>query len=118
MKKILFLIFLCISFHAWGADPFEVYPTHWWVGMKNQNLQLLIRGDRVAEMIPVFKLPATGKKMADGIILKAVHHFENPNYVALDLMIDKNAKPGVRAIEFVMPGANFKINYELKTRSK
>jgi glycosidase len=118
MKKILFLIFLCISFHAWGADPFEVYPTHWWVGMKNQNLQLLIRGDRVAEMIPVFKLPATGKKMADGIILKAVHHFENPNYVALDLMIDKNAKPGVRAIEFVMPGANFRINYELKTRSK
>ena len=78
MKKI-FLTFYLYLIYTCTLSSQEVYPTHWWVGMKNQNLQLLIRGDRVAETIPVFKLPATGKRMADGIVLKAVHHFESPN---------------------------------------
>src|SRR5262245_30115494 len=114
MKKIFFCFFLFFSLSVWSTELFEVYPTLWCLVMKNQNLQLLIRGDRMAEMIPVFKLPPTGTKLADGVTLKAIHHFESLNYVVLDLIIDKNAKPGNRVFQFVVPGSNFKINYELK----
>ncbi len=86
--------------------------------MKDQNLQLLIRGERIAEMIPVFKLSPAGIKLADGITLRSVHQFESANYVVLNLVIDKNAKPGMRTLKFVMPGSNLKIDYELKSRSK
>ncbi len=117
MKKLFLLLFLSISLHAL-SETYTLYPTHWWIGMKDQNLQLLIRGERIAEMIPVFKLSPAGIKLADGITLKSVHHFESANYVVLNLLIDKNAKPGMRTLKFVMPGSNLKIDYELKARNK
>lgn len=117
MKKIIVILSLVFIIPVSLLSQ-EVYPTHWWVGMTNPKLQLIVRGDRISETIPVFKLPATGIKLAEGIVLKAVHHFESPNYVALDLVIDKNAKPGIRTLKFVMPGSNLKIDYELKPRSK
>ena len=116
MKKhllsILFLFFISYLFSQ------DVYPTHWWVGMKNQSLQLLIHAKDIAGMIPNAKLPTNGTKLADGVLLKAIHRFENPNYVSLDLLIDKNAKPGIRLFEFEVPGSHLKINYELKSRNK
>jgi glycosidase len=96
----------------------NVYPTNWWVGMKNQQLQLMIHHKDIAAIIPMYKLPATGVKIADGVTLKAIHRVENPNYLFADILIDKNAKPGVRTLSFTKPGAPFTISYELKARSK
>ncbi|MEI9807711.1 MAG: cyclomaltodextrinase N-terminal domain-containing protein [Bacteroidota bacterium] len=86
--------------------------------MKNTSLQLMIHHKNIGNIIPMYKLPATGTKIGDGIILKGVHHAENPNYIFADLVIDKNAKPGVRTLSFTKPGTPFTINYELKARSK
>ena len=116
MKKIFFFFLLFISIYAWSADPFEVYPSHWWVGMKMNKVQLMIHAKNATNMIPAFKLPAGGTKLADGIMLKGVHHVENPNYVFLDIEIAKTAKPGMRKFEFVMPGTNTTIDFELKSR--
>ena len=116
MKKISFVSFLFISIYAWSADPFEVYPSHWWVGLKMNKIQLMIHAKNATNMIPAFKLPAGGTKLADGIMLKGVHHAENPNYVFLDIEIAKTAKPGMRKFEFVMPGTNTTIDFELKPR--
>ena len=96
----------------------NIYPTHWWVGMKNSNLQLMVHQENIAGKIPMYKLSAAGMKLADGLILKAVKRVENPNYVFLDLVIDKNAKPGVRTFSFGPPATGIKITYELKARSK
>ena len=57
-------------------------------------------------------------KLADGVTLKAVNRVENPNYIFLDLVIDKNAKPGKRSFSFGPPSTGIKIDYELKARSK
>ena len=70
----------------------------------------------IGSRIPMYKLPATGSKIADGIILKAVHHVDNPNYVFIDLVIEKNAKPGIRKLSFGPPSTGVSINYELKAR--
>jgi glycosidase len=43
---------------------------------------------------------------------------DNPNYVFLDLVIEKNAMPGVRNLKFNVPGSDLKINYELRARNK
>ena len=58
-------------------------------------------------------------KLAEGITLKAVKRVENPNYIFLDLVIDKNAKPGERTFQFRSAGfRHVKIKYELKARNK
>ena len=117
MKKTIaaLLIIFCIS----SSVPAQnVYPSNWWVGMKDPNLQLMIHYKDITSIIPFYKLPASGMKLADGITMKGMHHTENPNYVFLDLVIDKNAKPGMRTLSFTKPGAPFKLEYELKARNK
>lgn len=118
MKKFIIPVLAFAGFYlSASAQPsIEVYPACWWPGMKNPNLQVMIYGEDIGNKIPVYKLPAAGSKIADGITLKAVHHVENRNYVFLDLVIDKNAKPGVRSLSFGSPAKGIKIKYELKTR--
>lgn len=58
-------------------DLLQIYPPHWWVGMKNQNLQLLIHAKDIGkEKCPVIKHP--------GLKLVKTHKVKNPNYVFLD----------------------------------
>jgi glycosidase len=111
---LLFCLFSSIS----GLTVFaqQVYPTNWWTGMKNSSLQLMIYQQGIGSRIPMYKLPATGSKIADGIILKGVHHVENPNYVFIDIVIEKTAKPGFRKLQFGPPATGVLINYELKAR--
>ena len=84
-----FLVFVSFS------QQVNIYPTHWWIGMKNPNLQLIIHQENIAGKVPMYKLSAGGMKLAEGVTLKAVNRVENPNYLFLDLVIDKNAKPGI-----------------------
>jgi glycosidase len=114
-KTIVFLVALLINCIAFAQN---MYPTHWWVGMKNQNLQLIIHGENIANRIPVYKIAATGMKLADGVVLKKINRVENSNYVFLDLVIDKNARPGIRTFSFGPPSKAVQIKYELKSRSK
>ncbi|HET7896769.1 MAG TPA: cyclomaltodextrinase N-terminal domain-containing protein, partial [Flavisolibacter sp.] len=84
MKKIAGLVlslFLCSVLSA--QETLEIYPTHWWVGMKNPNLQVMIHQKDIGTKIPLMKLPAGGKKLAPGITLKGMHAAENPNYFFL-----------------------------------
>ena len=116
MKK---MIFLALTFffvgQSFAQSDYAIYPTHWWVGMKNPKLQLMLRGDNIAQQFPQFKMRAAGVKVADGVTLKAVHRVANPNYIFLDLQIAANAKHGVKEIK--LPSGNT-VRYELKPRSR
>jgi neopullulanase len=115
MKKVLFfLLVMLMAGISFAQNEVEVYPSHWWVGMKNPNLQLMIHEKGIAEKMPMMKLPATGLLLDQGVRLKGMHAAENPNYFFLDLVIEKSAKPGLKTFSF--PGGKMQLKYELKPR--
>lgn len=112
MKKVRVLVLLILVTVKGFSQEMQVFPTNWFVGFKNPKLQLIIHQEGIANQIPMYKMTAAGMKLADGVTLKMIHRTENPNYVFLDLVIDKTAKPGVRT--FTLGRTSFK--YELKAK--
>jgi len=111
MKKSLLLFYLLfpVCYILIGQ---EIYPSHWWVGMKNPNLQLLLRGDGMGNVQSV-------KISYPGITVKKIHRPENKNYLIVDLTIAPATKPGKMSIQLSAPGMTFeKIIYDLEARSK
>src|SRR5690349_11769063 len=101
MRKLLFVLSaILVAGISFAQTNVEVYPSHWWVGMKNPNLQLMIHEKDVAEKIPMMKLPAGGLLLDQGVRLKGMNAAENPNYFFLDLLIEKGAKPGRKTFSF------------------
>ena len=118
MKKIFLAGMLtCVQFIL-AAQDINIYPTHWWPGMKNPNLQLMVHSVNISQRLPMLKLPATGSRIADGIVLRKINRVENPNYVFLDLVIDKAAKPGTRSFVFGTGEKRIVIDLELRPRRK
>ncbi len=115
MKGFVLLLFLFVSVKCWSIDTPNVYPTNWWVGMKNPNLQLMIHRDRVAnEKISMLPYP--------GVKLIKQSKAENPNYIFIDLIISPATKPGklkFRIDNLQSPEAvSYKnFEYELKPRN-
>jgi hypothetical protein len=123
MKKII-LFFICsfiieqsfsqpqISID--GKSP-DVYPSNWWVGMKMNKIQLMIRITDENRIIPHDKLVFSSSSK-DIKVLK-VHHPENQHYLFVDIEIAKNAKPQKVNFSFVgitLPRWSF--DFELKPR--
>jgi glycosidase len=89
----------------------HVEPLNWWVGMKNPNLQLLINGNDIGETIPFINYP--------GVSIKKIHKADSKNYLFIDLLIDKNAKPGMLHISFTKNGKEIYNNqYSLLKREQ
>ena len=115
MNKIFIWIFcLLIVKQSHSQNDINVYPTHWWVGMKNPKLQLMIHRDRVGtEAVSMQDYP--------GVKLVKTKKVSNPNYFFMDLVIEKNAKPGKINFKITNPQSgtsNETFIYELKQRNK
>ncbi len=109
-QSVFFIVLIIAAQTILGQSNISVYPTHWWVGMKNPKLQLLIHGESIG----------ASKKVSlrhDGIKLERVHRFPNPNYLALDLLIASNARPGNVTISLEGTKTTT-LTYELKERRK
>ncbi|HYF30522.1 MAG TPA: glycoside hydrolase family 13 protein [Chitinophagaceae bacterium] len=113
MKKRLILlvaVFYSLTVVASGYKVEGIYPTHWWVGMKNPNLQLMVRGMNVRTVKFSIAWP--------GVRLVKVTKSENNNYAFLDLVISPTARPGKMKIHIVTEEGEGDVLYELKARSK
>lgn len=112
MRNLFLLLIAFVIGNAVFANH-KVYPTHWYVGMKNPSVQLLIRGENIAEGVSgiTTKYP--------GVSIEKVHYFSNKNYIAVDLIIASTAKAG--RIEFKVQNSNKKgfksFEYELKNKN-
>jgi glycosidase len=88
---------LCLALAAHGAFAAErierVEPASWWVGMKDERLQLLVHGSQVAQLEPKLQYP--------GVTLVGVERVENPNYLFVNLRVAPDAKPGTVRIDFL-----------------
>ena len=112
-KNNLMLFFLMHIFSfsfASGYEIPEIYPTNWWIGMKNPKLQLMLHAVNIADNNISINYP--------GVKLVKVNKAENKNYVFLDLIINAEAKPGKIKIHFESEGGDGDILYELKPRRK
>ncbi len=113
--KQFFLIATLTIISAIYSFSQDTYPTHWWVGMNNPNLQLMIHSDK---NIAVDKLVFQSSS-PDVKVIK-VHKAENPHYLFVDLSIARNAKPQKVKFSFggIIRNEWTSFNYELKARSR
>lgn len=114
MKLIkLFSIIVLVNFICTTsfAQINHVEPINWFVGMKNPNLQLLINGNNIGETTPQINYP--------GVIIKKVSKADSKNYLFIDLIVDKTAKPGIMGIIFKKDGKElYSYQYKLKKREQ
>jgi len=94
-----------------SAQTVDVYPPHWWVGMKNPMVQLMIHGNEIGKENAGVTLKYPGVKV------QHVHPPENQNYLFIDLTISPQAKPGKVQLSIQRKNAKpFIVDYELKSR--
>ena len=92
-------------------DIERIEPPNWWVGFKNNNLQLLVKDPNIAE--------ATATISKTGISIKKVTKGDSPNYLFIDLEINETATAGKFNITFTAKDNSKKVQtYELKDRDK
>lgn len=112
MKFVLFAVLL---FSQLTLCAQNVYPTHWWTGMKNNKLQLMIHSTK---NIAVDKLVFSSGS-PDVKVLK-VHRLANRHYILVDLEIANNAKPQKVKFSFggIIRNEWTYFDYELKARNR
>ena len=94
------------------AQSQSLYPSHWFVGFKNPDLNLIIRGAGMGKY-------TSATIQYPGVRLMKIRKSESANYLYLDLRIDPTAKPGTMKI--VLKGGpemdSRTLTYQLKPRA-
>jgi len=106
MKRIIAFACLFVCSFVFAQDHIDIYPTHWWISMKNPKLQLMIHADNVANNSFSISYP--------GVTLVKTNKVENKNYVFLDLVISSTAKAGTFKIKY----GNNQQDFQLLPRRK
>jgi len=110
MKKLLFLIgvmLVCASLLA--QSELRVDPPHWWAGMFEGHLQLMVYGRGIGEFDADLDY--------EGVTLQGFHPGDSKNYLFVDLMLSPTVKPGIITLKFKHRGKTTKHYYELKQRN-
>ena len=89
----------------------RVEPPHWWIGFKDQSLQLLVKENQIGNYKPEIDY--------SGVSIEKVHTARSQNYLFVDLTISDKAIAGKFDIVFKDDNGNEKTHtYELKERAK
>lgn len=110
MNRFLALMILFLSAETFSqVERFE--PPNWWVGFKESHLQLLVKVDGISAYEPHIDYK--------GVSIEKVHKAKSPNYLFIDLNIEKDARPGSFDIVFKSKKGKTKTHtYQLKARAK
>ncbi len=105
------IAFVLIASFPSLAQIQHVEPLNWWVGMKNQNLQLLVNGKDIGLTVPTVNYP--------GVTIKKIHKADSKNYLFIDLAIAPSAKAGKISIRFKKDGKTIETySYPILERQK
>ena len=92
-------------------DIERLEPPNWWVGLKNQELQILVKHPDISQVTPEINYA--------GVSIVKVHKADSPNYLFIDLNISETTKAGKFNITFKFENGEEKHHtYELKPREK
>lgn len=88
---ITILVLMLIRLDA-GAASIALYPANWWVNMKWNKVQLLVRAadQNLKTQAASVRYP--------GVKLEKVSRFDNPHYLVLHLVIGPDTRPGTAKI--------------------
>ncbi|MEM6768556.1 MAG: alpha-amylase family glycosyl hydrolase, partial [Bacteroidota bacterium] len=87
----------CIASSAFSQPTIErMEPANWWVGMKHNQIQLLVYGKDISSLRPSISY--------EGVTLNSSMLVENPNYLFLDITISDEAKAGEVPVSFTEDG--------------
>lgn len=95
MYRFVLAILACLPAIGASAAPYQiehVEPMNWWIGMKRPDLQIMVHGEKIAELTPAATYP--------GVRIVGVERTDNPNYLFVNLNIGKDAKPGEIDLQF------------------
>ncbi len=104
----VFFIYLVLSLYLFANEFIKVEPSNWWVGFKDNNLQIMIYAPNIASY--KVKLKNTAAK------LEKVNYVDSKNYIFIDLNLS-NAQPGKFIICLYNDKEEKNIEYELKLRA-
>jgi len=112
MKKyniLITLFFMSLMAHAQKIERVE--PPNWWVGMKHNQLELMVYGKDISIYTPSITNST--------VSLKNIVKTENNNYLFINIDVSK-AKAGKFSIDFSKKGkkTDFSYEYELKDRKQ
>lgn len=106
-----FLFLLSFIGHAQDYGVERVEPLHWWVGMENPELQIMMYGDDIGELTPRIDY--------EGVDIKRIQKVENDNYLFVYLAISEKTRAGKFDISLLKNGQRkLRYSYELKERKE
>ena len=110
MKKLLLLsAFICYCILSVAQN---IYPTHWWTGMKDPNLQLLLHEKDIANNYD------HASTSYPGVDIISTEKLANKNYLVINLLINPGTQPGNLTIQVKDKKNKLRnISYSLKERS-
>jgi glycosidase len=111
MKKHFAAVFAASAFASVQAQDYRIDhmdPPFWWTGMQHKQLQLMVHGQKIADLDPVLAYP--------GVRIDAVTRVANRNYLFIDLSVSDEAAPGKFDITFRNAGKNIRYSYQLLAR--
>ena len=103
------LALLAPAAHAQDYRIDHMEPPFWWAGMQHNSVQLLVHGQRIADLEPALTYP--------GVRIARVTRVANRNYLFLELQVGKDAAPGNIEITFSGSGKSVRYPYRLLARS-
>ena len=110
-SRCIFLIIAFLSLISYSfAQYAKLYPTNWWVGMKWNKVQVLVYGAYDGFNKETVHINYPGVKLLKTIAL------ENGKYMALDIEVATNTKPGDVVIEFLQNGKGHTVKWPLEKR--
>ncbi len=108
---LLFGALFC-AFSIFGQGFQHVEPPSWWLGMPSDTLDILIHQEDISANKT--KIQTHGS----GVILNSVINFENPNYIALQVVISNDAQPQTFKIKSKGNAGAFTYNFVLNNRTE
>ena len=108
MKKLFTIFFIILSVNNLNSQIDIVHPPNWWIGFENQELQILVKGEKISNYDVSIDYP--------GINLKQIHKADSPNYLFIDLNISHKTKPGTFRIKFKNENGDLIHYYKLDNK--
>ncbi len=102
---------LTLLTYSASAQLERVEPPNWWIGFKDNTLQLLVKGKGISHFTPSLEYP--------GVRIEKVHKADSENYLFIDLLITPMAEAGTFTLEFEAKGKKkLSYDYELRPRTR